>query len=399
LLAAVPAEGVTRRAFATSVQGQGKLSEWPDSGGAAGLAGGDAICRARAAAAALPNAATYRAWLSTSTTDAYCHVQGLSGKKGACTGGTGVAAGPWYLTNGTTPFAGALDDLTGAAAVIFRPVATDEFGSLLLEDGVYWTGTEIDGTASDRTCNGWTSDAADVQGSGGNALGSAVNWTDSGYNHCQPNYRLLCLEPGASEAHQPFWSPGALAFVTSKWGFGKLGDWPEAGDATGLEAGDAICRNLASSAHLPAPESFVAWLSTDAVQAADRVTTTGPYNRIDGFTVATSKTSLLAGTFAGTLHQDELGAYVAQTDVAWTGTLGAGTSSGLHCDNWEEGTSAANGTYGIVGFSRSDYWTDISDVSCTGWPRRLYCFSNVVTLFWDDFDATGDTSRWSADQK
>ena len=36
---------------------------------------------ARLIQVALPNAGTYRAWLSTSTTDAWCHVQGLSGKK------------------------------------------------------------------------------------------------------------------------------------------------------------------------------------------------------------------------------------------------------------------------------------------------------------------------------
>ena len=101
LVTASPALAVQRRAFATSVQGPGNLSSWADAGGNTGLAAGDAICRARAAAGGLPNAATYRAWLSNSATDAYCHVQGLSGTVGnACLGASQPGGGPWYQANG-----------------------------------------------------------------------------------------------------------------------------------------------------------------------------------------------------------------------------------------------------------------------------------------------------------
>ena len=67
----VPAEAVKRRTFVTSVSGTDDLGSWPDAGAATGLAAGNAICRARATAAALPNANTYRAWLSSDTTDTY----------------------------------------------------------------------------------------------------------------------------------------------------------------------------------------------------------------------------------------------------------------------------------------------------------------------------------------
>src|SRR5688572_20449691 len=74
LLGAPPAQAVKRRAFVTSVSGTGDLGSWPEAGSATGLAAGNAICRARATAAGLPNANTYRAWLSTASTDAYCHL-------------------------------------------------------------------------------------------------------------------------------------------------------------------------------------------------------------------------------------------------------------------------------------------------------------------------------------
>ena len=81
LATADPSTAARRRAWVTSVTGTGNLASWPDAGGLGGLAAGDAICRARAAAAGLPNANAYRVWLSTAATDAYCHVQGLTGKR------------------------------------------------------------------------------------------------------------------------------------------------------------------------------------------------------------------------------------------------------------------------------------------------------------------------------
>ena len=64
-LATGPAEAVKRRAFVTSEIGNGNLNSWPSSGGLFGLPAGDNICRVLAGDAGLPNANTYRAWLST----------------------------------------------------------------------------------------------------------------------------------------------------------------------------------------------------------------------------------------------------------------------------------------------------------------------------------------------
>ena len=102
------AAAIKRRAFVTSASGTGNLSTWPGATGATALERADSICRLLAQTASpapLPNAATYRAWLSTSTTDAFCHVQGASGKKSTDCGGAALpGGGPRYRVDGVSPF-------------------------------------------------------------------------------------------------------------------------------------------------------------------------------------------------------------------------------------------------------------------------------------------------------
>jgi hypothetical protein len=402
LALAAPAEAVKRRAFVTSVSGTANLASWPDAGGATGLAAGNAICRARAQAAGLPNATTYRAWLSTETTDAYCHVRGQSGKKGTCTGGSPLGAGPWYLVNGVTNFTGTLDQLTSSDPTIYRPVLRDEFNSALPLDGdarSYWTGTSPDGKVFDDapgfTCGNWTHGA-----SGSTVVGDSYatvwNWTQGGYAPpCSAQRRLLCFEPGTSETATLGWSPGNLVFVTSAAGNGDLSGWPQAGAATGLAAGDAICRNLATAAHLPDPGSFVAWLSTPSVDARDRVTANGPFRRLDAYIVANDEADLLDGSLDTTIHVNEAGVALYGAPQILTGTLDDGTASGLDCAGWTVGDSSEDSTYGRPNLAGLPDWTDWTSNSCTG-SYRLYCFSNRTVLFWDGFDRTGDLSRWSS---
>ena len=52
-----------------------------------------------------------------------------------------------------------------------------------------------------------------------------------------------------------------VTFVTSVTGKGDLECWPDAGMATGLAAGDAICQARATAAGLANPSNFVAWIS------------------------------------------------------------------------------------------------------------------------------------------
>src|SRR6187401_2500582 len=49
-----------------------------------GIANADAFCQSAAANATPPLSGTFRAWLSTTTDDAFCHVAGLSGQAPNC---------------------------------------------------------------------------------------------------------------------------------------------------------------------------------------------------------------------------------------------------------------------------------------------------------------------------
>lgn len=399
VLAADPGEAIKRRAFATSVTGTGDLGSWPEAGAATGLAAGDAICRFRADQAGLPNANTYRAWLSDSNTDAYCHVQGLTGPKAACVGGPPQAAGPWYLANGITNFTASLADLAHAPWEIYRPVLMDEHGVVLPTDGprTYWTATDADGNATlpEWTCADWTTSSSSNEGLVGDGLRSAKFWTASGsVPLCSSPQRLLCLEPGVSEEVRLGWSPGNLVFLTSNTGSGNLSTWPEAGGQTGLAAGDAICRNLAAAAQLPAPESFVAWLSSSTVDAGDRLTANGPFRRVDAYLVANSKADLLDGNTQNSIHVHEDGSYLINAPFSTgTGTLADGTAAADTCSNWT--STSGNRAAGQPSAARNEDWTDWTTLACST-TTRLYCLSNKTTIFWDGFELTGDTSRWSS---
>lgn len=401
LLAALPLEAVKRRAFVTSVSGNGDLGSWPDAGSAVGLAAGNAICRERATAAGLPNANTYRAWLSTETTDAYCHLRGQTGTKGSCVGGTPLGAGPWYLVNGITNFTGTLDELTSSSPKIFRSVLWDEFGNDLPEDidsRTFWTGTGSDGKKlSPFHCTGWTSGVDGGSGMRGDGLGTAFTWTQGGFApSCSTSLRLLCFEPGESETTILRWSAGSPVFLTSVSGSGDLGSWAGASGEVGLEAGDAICRTAAEAGHLPDPGSFVAWLSSSSTDARDRLTTAGPWKRLDAYTVANNLADLTDGSLDTTIHMNELGQYVNGTPDIATGTLGDGTASGLDCLGWTSGDGSEDETVGRPNFAGVPTWTEFQLNSSCNNTRRLYCFSNRIVLFWDGFESPADTSRWSS---
>ena len=236
-----PVAAVTRRTFVTSVSGTGNIASWAGATGATGLDKGDSICRARATAAGLPNPTTYRVWLSTAATDAYCHVQGLTGQKATgCGGASQPGAGPWYIQNGITPFTPALAELTGPGKVIYRPVLLDETGfEPDYANGGYWTGTTADGVLDiSGSCLDWTSASVGELGGQGNSVSSAYTWTVGVSYYCDAPGHLLCFEPGTSQPFTLGWLPAALAFVSSQTGQGDLGAWPQAGAATGIEAGD-----------------------------------------------------------------------------------------------------------------------------------------------------------------
>ena len=180
-----------KRVFVTSTTYDGNLG---------GLAGADAKCAARAAAAGLSG--TYKAWLSDQTTSAASRLT--------------HAAVPYKRTDGVAVANNWTDLTDGDLAVVTSPspftvgINHDEFGVALSSGTVgAWTATLPDGSTADPSgvlnCFSWTSNVASASPSGG--IGYALDipvtlpvgnagsaWTAYAIESCSSLYRLYCLQ-------------------------------------------------------------------------------------------------------------------------------------------------------------------------------------------------------------
>ena len=381
------------RVFVTSASGTADLGSWPEAGIAVGIAAGDAICRNAAEEAKLPG--NFRAWLSKPSHDAYCRVHNLFATKADNCGlpELPAAAGPWYANSGLfpTPFASEIPLLLSPSFEIFNPPRFDEHDATV--HGIYWTGTDASGVSSDDACGGWISDSNDVFTYAGQTDGTARAFTapGMGVGRCSSVYHLLCVQTGVGSPLGPgaFFHWGRLAFVTSKKGKGKLGDWPEALDQTGVLAGNRICRTLAENAGLPEPQRFKAWLSTSTADARDRFVHDGPWIRLDRQRIANSLADLTDGYLRTSLNLTETGVYLA--DETWTGTDASGNRLDGTCQDWlsDNGIHLATGGYD---HHADGIWTDLGQFSCAV-DNRLYCLQDAPLVFSDGFES-GSTITW-----
>lgn len=385
-----------RVVFVTSGTGSPDLGSWADAGGATGLAAGDAICQARAAAGGLANSGNFVAWLSGSNDDAYCRLHGLTGKKADNCGQATLpeAAGPWVRSDGF-PFAPVIGELLAPTNAVFTPPWLDEFGQPTSLFAAPLTSTDDEGTVVDidRTCEDWTSTKASPGPIVGAAGATSSRWTHSGGVSCSYSFAsLLCMERVPGPALPDFGQNGLLAFVTSAAGNGNLASWPEADTgSSGIEAGDSICRNLAASAGLPHATSFKAFLSDTSTNAIDRFDNNGPWVRPDGVLVAADKADLTDDDLFTAITVDESGNYLPSSDFfyVWTGTNPDGTGAVGHCSNWTIGTNSAQGRFGRstaansfwMGGNPSNPPTDCDE------NYALYCLSDLAPdLFSDRFE-------------
>jgi hypothetical protein len=361
---------VSLKVFVTSSRNHGNLSAWPDAGGSTGLEAGDAICQAAASSAGLPG--TYKAWLSTNATDAYCHIQGFSGKITAnCGQGVlPVTAGPWVRTDGHF-FSGRIDELINNGN-IYTPVEYDETGTSV-SNGSYYSGTNSAGavTASGEHCVNWTSNSGSNYSRFGYTEGTTGMWTDYGGASCDASLRLLCFQSGSGGSLPGLTAPtgSKKVFVTSTTHKGNLG---------GLTGADQKCQTRATAGGLANPSKFKAWLSDLTINAGDHITSDGPWYRPDGIKVASNKAALTASSSTHlftAISQNETGAYTTnQYLLAWTGTGDNGVGIGDRCNDWGNGTAGYTGQIGYATLSDNN-WTTVTSVNCNE-LHPLYCFED-----------------------
>lgn len=149
-------------------------------------------------------------------------------------------------------------------------------------------------------------------------------------------------------------------FVTSgAWN----GDLKTAGmGIDGLSGADNLCQAAANRSGLIPPGIYIAWLSTPATDARDRLPANAfGYVLPDGVTiVADNKADLLDGSLDNSIDQTEFGATIGSTHV-WTGTFASGLAAGdlVVCSGWETDNSFPSARVGDSA-STDNMWTSVS---------------------------------------
>ena len=177
-----------------------------------------------------------------------------------------------------------------------------------------------------------------------------------------------------------------LVFVTSAASDsgGNLVQWannltnPTTPFTDGLLAADAICQYHADNATTPLPGTYKAWLSTDSVNAKDRIGD-HPWTLPDGTTVvADSLADLLNCSptcIQNPINQTEAGA-PPPARFTFTGTNEFGERTApADCTAWTTGSPLVTYNYGSVEQNDSQWTADGLDGSCS-FNDRIYCFGN-----------------------
>ena len=152
--------------------------------------------------------------------------------------------------------------------------------------------------------------------------------------------------------------PANVAFVTSMT-YTPL-------QVAGVAGADAICTAL--GAGIGKPGRYVAWLSTIAAPAAQRLGGASGWRRTDGQPFARSKQDLLAGRILYPLRRDENGQEVV--GEVMTGTVGDGSAT----ENCLELTSGSSTELMLIGTSDggTNRWTNTSEGACN-LAYHMYC--------------------------
>ena len=181
--------------FVTSVEVMGDLRDH-DPLKLSGLDGADAICRASAEAAGVPNFGSYRAWLSDSAQSSKSRFTNPAAPR------------PYALLDGT-PIAASWSDLFDGA--IENPITLtelwSEFDGMNEPEGLYaqnvnvWSNTKPDGTSigGGQCCDDWSTSedyVMDIPQSGryGSTEDKDEGWTQKGSAWCYKLRRLYCVE-------------------------------------------------------------------------------------------------------------------------------------------------------------------------------------------------------------
>ncbi len=140
-----------------------------------------------------------------------------------------------------------------------------------------------------------------------------------------------------------------------------------------MAAGDAICQARAAAAGLSG--TFKAWLSDSTTDAISRITSNGPWVRLDGVKVADSKADLIKGSLFTAISLTEGGAFDNEAPSVFTGTTENGLRAAQTCSNWTDGISESDVAYGYSAAADEGWSNAMWNTACQLWSS-LYCFED-----------------------
>ncbi len=338
-----------RTVFVTSTTHQGNLG---------GVRGADAICQARADAAGLDS--HFVAWLSSGNGETQARDR------------IDNAPAPFRLVDGTK-VADTWTDLVDGT--LDNPINVDETGAPQEVAFGVWTGSDADGTGvtgSDAAtrCRQWSSSAGTDSGRTGSTTAVNNTWTNgggAGNVACDQPRRLYCVE-----SQLKCGNGSKCVFLYDQRVGANLG---------GLAGADALCQSAADASSNVAAGTYKAWLSTETVDAGDRLTHASvPYILPNGNRVADDWADLTDGTLDRAICNTQFGMNAASSPCfyynVWTATDTAGNFAGDgSCNGWTSATVEAG--HAMVGneSATGSNWSQAGNGDCRD-PEafKLYCF-------------------------
>jgi len=316
------------------------LASLSGSGGGNPLIGADSFCQNRAAAAGLTG--TYKAWISTTTTNAKDRFVNVSG---------------WRRPGDNKPILVNLSDLT--LQKMYYPINRDEFGNAVNDGAVVATATGADGRLfSGGTCGDWSNNF-------GSTAGGIPYYDSSWFSQytsvsCGASTHLYCFGADYQAVVAPAAPPAGFrrAFLSTPWSPGG-----------GISSADAKCASDATAAGLPG--TYHALLATTTASAISRFNTAlGPWARPDGVLITATAATLAnaAITFIDAPpNQTADGAnYMTYPPIPWTGAstlTSAGTATST-CQNWTSNSSLDRGYGGSTSSTNIASWLFSFSIQC-----------------------------------
>ena len=167
--------------------------------------------------------------------------------------------------------------------------------------------------------------------------------------------------------------PPLFVFVTS----GTSDNGVYNGNLGGLIGADGKCDAIAEASGNSnlQNKNWVAWLSTDTMNAADRLTSQNRKFVTDAgagsvLLIGNDRADIIDTVLANEIR-DQNGVDVSTTTV-WTGTTGTGIPTGIDCADWTS-LGADTGTVGNTNNFGGSQWTNANTAPCST-NKRLYCF-------------------------